>query len=131
MDMKLVEREAWRPVGGHIAQFRSHWQQMSSNQWILNIVSRYGTPAIPWVHNQLEEKYSLTNTGTGVSGIPLKVPQHDHCFTNSEAANFDEDGQTDEGAGTTIQDLACVLGMMMVAHPGILPAPPLHYRPSQ
>jgi hypothetical protein len=41
MDMDLVAREAWRPVGGRLAHFNRNWKQISSDQWILDAVLGY------------------------------------------------------------------------------------------
>lgn len=41
MDRKIIQREAWRPVGGRIAHFHSNWKQISSDHWLLDTVSGY------------------------------------------------------------------------------------------
>ena len=41
MDMDIVRQEAWRPVGGRLANFLQNWKQISNDPWILDTVSGY------------------------------------------------------------------------------------------
>ena len=146
MDLSIARREAHRQVGGRLSLFLPNLMRISSDQWILDTVRGYKLDlmATPFQHHKSvtfldgakaqamsQEVETLHRNG---AIVPISESQEECISPVCLVPKSDGPWRTviNLKAARKLRELQNVsvrqaLGMLVAAHPAILPAP-LHHR---